>query len=65
VFILIAFAGRLSWASLFQIAATLYLFKVAYEIAATPLTYAIVRWLKRVEGVDVYDRETDFTPFRL
>jgi uncharacterized integral membrane protein (TIGR00697 family) len=65
VFILIAFAGRLAWGSLFQIAATLYLFKVAYEIAATPLTYLIVRWLKRVEGVDVFDRETDFTPFRL
>jgi hypothetical protein len=65
VFILVAFAGRLAWASLFQVAATLYLFKVAYEIAATPLTYAIVRWLKRVEGVDVYDRQTDFTPFRL
>ena len=65
VFILIAFAGRLAWGSLFQIAATLYLFKVAYEIAATPLTYLIVGWLKRVEGVDVFDRETDFTPFRL
>ncbi len=64
-FILIAFAGRLAWGSLFQIAATLYLFKVAYEIAATPLTYAIVRWLKRVEGVDVFDRGTEFTPFRL
>ena len=65
VFILVAFAGRLPWDSMLQIAATLYLFKVAYEVAATPLTYLIVTSLKRAEGVDVFDRGTDFTPFRL
>jgi uncharacterized PurR-regulated membrane protein YhhQ (DUF165 family) len=65
VFISVAFAGRLPWGALLQIAATLYLFKVAYEVAATPLTYTIVRWLKRVEGVEVFDRTTDFSPFRL
>jgi uncharacterized integral membrane protein (TIGR00697 family) len=65
VFMLIAFAGRLPWGALFRIAATLYLFKVAYEVVATPVTYAIVRWLKRVEGIDVFDRDTDFTPFKL
>ncbi len=65
VFILVAFAGRLPGSVLFQIAATLYLAKVAYEVAATPLTYMIVRWLKKAEGIDVFDRATDFTPFRL
>jgi uncharacterized integral membrane protein (TIGR00697 family) len=64
VFITVAFAGRLPWGALLQIASTLYLFKVAYEIAATPLTYAVVKWLKRVEQVDVFDQSTDFTPFR-
>ena len=29
----------------------------------TPVTFAMVRWLKRREGVDVYDVGTDFTPF--
>jgi uncharacterized integral membrane protein (TIGR00697 family) len=64
VFITVAFAGRLPWGALLQIAATLYLFKVAYEVVATPLTYAIVKWLKRVEQVDVFDRSTNFSPFR-
>lgn len=40
-----------------------YLFKVMYEAIATPMTYAIVGWLKRAEGVDYYDRNTDFNPF--
>ena len=37
-------------------------FKVLYEVAATPLTYAIVTYLKRVEGQDVYDVGTNFSP---
>jgi queuosine precursor transporter len=40
-----------------------YVFKVLYEAAATPVTYAIVNGLKRAEQVDVYDEGTDFSPF--
>jgi uncharacterized integral membrane protein (TIGR00697 family) len=40
-----------------------YLFKVTYEVLATPLTYWIVNSLKRVEGVNYFDRDTDFNPF--
>ncbi len=43
---------------------TQWALKVACEVVLTPLTYAIVGALKRAEGVDVFDRETDFTPFR-
>jgi uncharacterized PurR-regulated membrane protein YhhQ (DUF165 family) len=37
-----------------------YLFKVAYEIIFTPLTYAIVSWLKKREGIDVYDYDVKY-----
>ncbi|MDP9054567.1 MAG: queuosine precursor transporter [Acidobacteriota bacterium] len=40
-----------------------YVFKVAYEVLATPLTYAVVNALKRAEGVNFFDRRTDFNPF--
>ena len=46
-------------------AAQAWLFKVAYEIIATPLTYAIVGYLKRVDHSDVYDAGTDFNPLSL
>lgn len=36
--------------------------KVLYEVAATPLTYLVVTYLKRAEGLDVYDRDTHFNP---
>lgn len=42
-----------------------YLFKVVYEVIATPATYRIVGFLKRAEGVDFFDRRTDFNPFSL
>ena len=38
--------------------------KVGWEVVLTPVTYLVVGWLKRAEGVDVFDRDTDFTPFR-
>jgi queuosine precursor transporter len=39
--------------------------KVGVEVVFTPLTYAIVGWLKRAESEDYYDRDTDFNPFTL
>ncbi len=44
---------------------TNYLFKVGVEALMTPLTYQVVNGLKRAEGVDYFDRHTDFNPFRL
>lgn len=40
-----------------------YLIKVVYETLMTPVTYAIVNFLKRTEGVDYFDRDTNFNPF--
>jgi uncharacterized integral membrane protein (TIGR00697 family) len=50
---------------IWQIIYSGYLFKVVYEVIATPLTYVIVNSLKRAEGVDFFDRSTNFNPFRL
>ncbi|MBM3338813.1 MAG: queuosine precursor transporter [Betaproteobacteria bacterium] len=39
--------------------------KTAVEVLFTPLTYKIVGFLKRAEQEDYFDRDTDFTPFRI
>lgn len=61
----IAFMGL--WSTKALIAAVLFnwVFKVVVEIVFTPLTYWVVNTLKRVEGVDTYDVDTNFTPFSL
>lgn len=43
---------------------TQWALKVAWEVILTPLTYLVVGALKRAEGVDIFDNDTDFTPFR-
>jgi uncharacterized integral membrane protein (TIGR00697 family) len=63
VFVVVAFAG--AGAPLLDPVLTTWAIKVAYETAATPLTYAIVSYLKRREGVDAYDVRVDFNPFAL
>jgi queuosine precursor transporter len=63
VLILIAFGGVAAWGTMLNLIISGYLAKVIYEAAATPLTYLVVNRLKRAEGVDVYDRDTNFNPF--
>ncbi len=48
-----------------QIMLVQFVSKVGIEVAFTPLTYAVVGWLKRAEQEDYYDRHTDFNPFTL
>ena len=60
-----AFYGIWSTASLVQATAFNMVFKISVEALFTPLTYAIVGWLKKIESEDFYDRGTDFTPFAL
>jgi len=59
----LAFGGTQSTKTILILIGSGYLGKVIYEVVATPLTYAIVNFLKRTEGVDVYDTHTDFNPF--
>jgi uncharacterized integral membrane protein (TIGR00697 family) len=40
-----------------------YIFKVIWETLMTPVTYKIVGFLKRTEGVDFFDIGTNFNPF--
>lgn len=65
VFVTIAFAGILPTGVLIGAIVTQWLVKSAYEALATPVTYLVVGWLKRAEGVDVYDRNTRFNPVAL
>ena len=65
VFVTLAFAGAVPAGVLTGIIAAQWAVKVAYEAAATPLTYAAVGWLKAREGIDTYDDATDFNPIKL
>jgi uncharacterized integral membrane protein (TIGR00697 family) len=63
VVITIAFVGVASGSTILNMIVSGYLSKVLYETVATPLTYLVVNRLKCAEGIDVFDRETNFNPF--
>jgi uncharacterized integral membrane protein (TIGR00697 family) len=65
VFMTLAFVGTIPPAALASAVVTQWLAKSVYEAAATPLTYWVVSFLKRQEGMDVYDYETNFNPLSL
>ena len=65
IFYPIAFLGIWTPGTMIGVVTFNWLFKVGVEIVFTPITYAIVNFLKRAENEDYYDRNTNFTPFSL
>ncbi|MES2135028.1 MAG: queuosine precursor transporter [Patescibacteria group bacterium] len=63
LFILIAFAGVLPASLLLTLIVSNYIFKTLIEIIFTPLTYKVIRFLKKNEQEDYYDHKTNFNPF--
>ncbi|GLR46942.1 transporter [Sphingomonas astaxanthinifaciens DSM 22298] len=65
IFYPLAFWGAAGWTNelVLQVMLTQWALKVSWEALLTPVTYAVVGFLKRREGVDVFDERTDFTPF--
>ena len=63
VVMFVAFYGTRSVSVILNLIVSGYLIKVVYETIMTPVTYAIVGFLKRAEGVDHFDYETNFSPF--
>ena len=65
IFYPLAFLGTWSNAQVVSVMIGNYFIKVFWEVLATPFTYKVVAFLKRVEHEDYYDRDTNFNPFTL
>ena len=57
--------GVFPWTIALSLIIANYIFKVTIEVIFTPLTYALVDFLKQAEQEDYYDRDTNFNPFSL
>jgi uncharacterized integral membrane protein (TIGR00697 family) len=65
IFYPLAFYGTWSNGQVISVMIGNYFLKVLWEVVSTPLTYAVVNFLKRAEHEDYFDRDTDFNPFSL
>ncbi|EJL22427.1 queuosine precursor transporter [Novosphingobium sp. AP12] len=59
----IAFLGTWTTGQVLTVMVTNWGMKVLWEAVLTPVTYVVVGWLKRREGVEVFDDNVDFSPF--
>jgi uncharacterized integral membrane protein (TIGR00697 family) len=64
VFMTLAFIGTIPPTVLVGAIGIQWLSKSAYEAIITPLTYVVVNFLKKREGLDVFDTDTRFNPLR-
>jgi hypothetical protein len=62
IFVLVAFAGTYASGDIIAMILSNYLFKCTIEALFTPLTYKIVAFFKRREGVDVFDEGVRYNP---
>ncbi|MFC1980850.1 queuosine precursor transporter [Chloroflexota bacterium] len=65
IFVPIVYIGRFEPSFIVMASLTHWLAKVGYETIATPLTYAVVNFLKKKESIDTYDYKTNFNPFHI
>jgi uncharacterized integral membrane protein (TIGR00697 family) len=65
VFCTIAFGGILTMNDMLVYIGIGWSFKTCYEIVVLPITYSVINFLKKKEGVDAYDKKTNFTPFEI
>jgi len=65
LFYFIAFYGIWPLKQVIAITIAQYFLKTGWEIIMTPVTYRVVAFLKKKEAEDYYDRNTNFTPFKL
>jgi uncharacterized integral membrane protein (TIGR00697 family) len=63
IFYVVALGGILPTTVLIQAILVGWVAKTLVEVVFTPFTYFVVTQLKRIEGIDFYDRTTDFNPF--
>lgn len=65
IFCFVAFYGILPTELLISVILSNYIFKCGVEILFTPVTYKVVGFLKRKEGVDSFDHGVNYNPFSL
>lgn len=65
VFFPIVFIGTMPFRGIVTIMFTQVVVKTLYEIIILPLTDIVVKKLKKMEGIDTYDNNISYNPFRI
>ena len=64
-FTMVAFTGIVAWNEVIVLSISAYLCKVVFQVLLTPVIYTVAGFLKKHEHIDIFDRNTNFNPFKL
>lgn len=59
------FGGWFTFSEIIPLIATTVIFCTVWEILALPITYRVIKFIKKKEGIDTYDNGTNFNPFKI
>lgn len=65
IFFPIAFAGLVPTDQLFIMIITQAVLKSLYEVVILPITIRVVKYIKKIEGCDVYDQDISYNPLKV
>jgi uncharacterized integral membrane protein (TIGR00697 family) len=65
IFFPIAFAGTVPVDVLLVLVATQACMKTAYEVLVLPVTIRVVKYIKRIDQMDVYDEKVSYNPLKI
>lgn len=65
IFFPIAFAGLIPVDQLLIMIATQAVLKSLYEVIILPITIRVVKYIKKIEGEDVYDQKISYNPLKI
>ena len=65
IFFPIAFGGMLPFGAVINLMFTQVVAKTLYEIIILPVTSWVVRKVKAYEGIDTYDNNISYNPFKV
>lgn len=65
IFFPIAFGGIIAWPELFILMGIQIVLKSLYEVLILPVTIRVVKYIKKVDGSDVYDQEISYNVLKI
>ncbi|MDO4695346.1 queuosine precursor transporter [Porphyromonas sp.] len=65
IFFPIAFAGIIEWNNLLGLMALQVVLKSLYEVIILPITIRVVKAIKRIEGIDVFDKDISYNVLKI
>lgn len=61
IFVPFVFVGVLDFATIVNMIVSVFLIKLSFEVILTPVTYNVIKFIKKKEGIDTFDKDVKYS----